>query len=561
MARDVGDSGVHRSGRFCAGWVGFGDIILTTLRKPAGIVLSLLFLAALTAPLRFAAQQQPESPRTSRLLLIIPFENASTSAGIDWIGESVPEILNSRLNSSVLYVMSREDRLSAFDHLGIPATAKPSRATIYEVAQQLDADYVLMGSYRLESSGNLIINARLMDMARLRLGPEITESGPLAKLVSMETALAWDVLHSLDPAGHTGKADFMAKYPALRVEALENYVRGITANNEQEKIKRFQEAVRLEPSYTLAIWQLGKSYYQQRDYESAVTWLVKVPSSDANANQAQFYLGLAAYYAGHLDRSEAAFRNLASQLPLTEIYNNLGVISARRGEHAARGYFEKSIQTDPNEPDYHFNLALELSREADVQGAVRELKEVLAIHPDAEAKALLDSLSASAAPVKLPFGRMKRSYDESSFRQLALEIESANEARLSKSDPATHAAFHVQRGQELLEAGVPGEAEKEFREAVVLEPGNAAAHSGLARVLESNQDATGARNEARTSLKLKPSVEAYLVLARLDLSENKSAAAEQNVEHALALDPANAAAAALKHDIAGLAARPQSQQR
>jgi uncharacterized protein HemY len=60
---------------------------------------------------------------------------------------------------------------------------------------------------------------------------------------------------------------------------------------------------------------------------------------------------------------------------------------------------------------------------------------------------------------------------------------------------------------------------------------------------------------------LKPNVEAYLVLARLDLAENKSAAAEQNVEHALALDPANSAAAALKHDIAaGLASKPQSPQ-
>jgi len=533
-----------------------------TLRKPAGIVLSLLFLAALAAPLPSAAQQQPGYGRTSRLVLIIPFENTSNLPAMDWIGESFPEILNSRLNSSVLYVMSREDRLSAFDHLGIPATAKPSRATIYEVAQQLDADYVLMGSYRLEEATEFIVKARLMDMARLRLGPEMSESGPLTNLASIETALAWDVLTSLDPSVKISKSDFVAKYPPLHMEALGDYILGITASNEQTKIKHFQEAVGLEPSYTLAILQLGKSYYTQRDYEAAATWLAKVPAGDPNANQAQFYLGLAAYNAGHFDRAEAAFHALASRLPLTEIYNNLGVISARRGDHAARSYFEKSVQNDPNEPDYHFNLALELSREADVQGAVRELRQVLAIHPDAEARALLESLSAGTAPVKLPFARMKRSYDESSFRQLALEIENANEARLKKLDPASQAAFHVQRGQELLEEGLSSEAEKEFREAVLLDPGNAAAHTGVARVLEGNQDPTGARNEARASLKLKPSVEAYLVLARLDLSENKAAAAEQNVEHALALDPANNAAAALKHDIAaGLAAKPQPQQR
>jgi hypothetical protein len=36
----------------------------------------------------------------------------------------------------------------------------------------------------------------------------------------------------------------------------------------------------------------------------------------------------------------------------------------------------------------------------------------------------------------------------------------------------------------------------------------------------------------------------------LDLAENKTAAAAQNVERALALDPANASAVALKRDIA-----------
>jgi Flp pilus assembly protein TadD len=105
--------------------------------------------------------------------------------------------------------------------------------------------------------------------------------------------------------------------------------------------------------------------------------------------------------------------------------------------------------------------------------------------------------------------------------------------------------------------GLLGEAEREFREAVILNPTSAIAHAGLARVLESSQDANGARTEARASLKLNPSAEAYLVLARLDLAENNSVAAQQDVERALALDPANVAAVALKHDLA--AGQPRQQ--
>jgi hypothetical protein len=57
-------------------------------------------------------------------------------------------------------------------------------------------------------------------------------------------------------------------------------------------------------------------------------------------------------------------------------------------------------------------------------------------------------------------------------------------------------------------------------------------------------------NIVRMSLKLQPTPDAYLVMARLDMAKNKSASAAQNLDHPLA--PANAFA--LKHDIASEAA-------
>jgi len=454
--------------------------------------------------------------------------------------------------------MGRDDRLNAFDRLGIPLGAKPSRATLFQVGQQLDTDYLIMGDYRVDQA-NITAHARVMDMERLRLSPEFTETGPLNNLITIQTALAWDILSTLSPET-PAKEKFISQFPPQRPDVLENYVRGITATNNQEKIKYLKEAVRLDPTHALAMLQLGKSYYKARDYESAASWLGRVPKADANANEAQFYLGLATFYAGHMDKSESAFQTLAARLPLTEVLNNLGVVAARRGEKSARGYFEKTVQTDPNEPDYRFNLAVTLFREGDTQGTTRELRELLAIHPDAEAKSFLEAVAAGTQPARMPLERIKRNYDESTFRQIALEIENTNEARLAKSDPASHAAFHVRHGQELLQSGLPGEAEKEFREAVVLDPGSPGAHAGLAAVLEADQDITGARNEARMSLKLQPTADAYLAMARLDLAENKSASAAQNVEHALALDPANAAALALKRDIAsGAASKATSQ--
>jgi Tfp pilus assembly protein PilF/TolB-like protein len=525
---------------------------LIILRCSICILFFLLVAASLPA-----VAQQPDADHSSQILLMMPFENNSSTPGMDWIGEAFPEVLSTRLKSGSLYLIERDDRLNAFDRLGIPATAKPSRATVYQVAQELDADYVLIGNFKLDGD-TLIAHARVMDVPHLRLGPELTESGPLANLLTIQTALAWDLLNSLKLSGDLSKEQFIAQFPAVRLDALENYVRGVLAGNAQEKIKRFQEALRLDPKNTLAMLQLGKGYYANRNYNDAVGVFSKVPAGDPSANEAQFFLGLSAFYADQMEKAEIAFRALSTRLPLTEVFNNLGVVTARRGQKRARGYFEKSVHTDPSDPDYHFNLAVELYREGDAQSAARELKATLALQGDSEAKSFLDSIASGTQIQRMPLERIKRNYDESGYRQISLEIANADEARLRKATPAEHAAFHVQRGQDMMAEGLSGEAEKQFREAISLDPTNAAAHSGLAQVLEINQNVEGARNEAAASLRIKPTASALLVLARLAVSENDPAGAEKNVDQALALDPANAAAVALKHDLAAhSAARPR----
>ena len=149
----------------------------------------------------------------------------------------------------------------------------------------------------------------------------------------------------------------------------------------------------------------------------------------------------------------------------------------------------------------------------------------------------------------MPLERIKRNYDEASYRQLEMEIHNLTEARLAKTDRHTHAAYHVERGKELLAQNLPEQAESEFRDAISTDYGNAAAHAQLAALLEKKGDAINAWSEAQTSIRLQPNVDALLVLARLDLKKNQVQSAAGEVDRALALEPANALALALKRDI------------
>lgn len=504
-------------------------------------------------------------------LIVMPFDNQSKTAGLDWISEAFPEVLSQRMASPQIYLISREDRRYAFDHAGVPATVRPSRATIFGVAEQMDADYVVMGSYDFDGN-TFTARAQLLDMKKLRLSPVIQSSGPLATLIEIQTGLAWDLLRQMPSPPAVTRDQFVKASKPIRLDAFENYTRGVVATNRQQKIRYFREAARLNPNYTLAMLQLGKTYFDGKEYESAAVWLARIPKDDPAAGEANFLLGMAEFYRGNYDKAYAAFSFLASRLPLTEVYNNLGVVEGRRGKRASSvDYFNKAVSADPSEPDYRFNLAVALFKSGDSAGAARQLREELQRRPsDPEARSLLEAINRGATapatpvpsavsglpqnilttnPVRVPMERIKRNYDEASYRQLEMEIHNLTEARLAKEDGKSHSVYHADRGNELLAQNSVDDAMKEFREAINVDPNNAAAHAGLARALEQKGDLSNARTEAETSLKLQPNVEAYLVLARLDLKQNQIEGAADAVNHALKLEPGNTTAQALKQDV------------
>ena len=502
----------------------------------------------------------PQAPATiGQTVLVVPFENQSKAPGIEWIGDSFPELLQERLNSPTLFVLPREDRTRAYDRLGIPINLRPSRATIYRIAEQLDVDYVLLGAYTFDGQ-TFTIRSQLLDMRRERLLPEMSESGRLTDLIDLETGLSWELLHTLNPGLAISKEAYCRQMPSVRLDAFESYIQGVVAPQAEEQVRHLREALRISPAYSDALLRLGKAYYGQHDYEQAVSCLSRISPDDPKAGEANFYLGLAAYARGNFQLAESAFNFVAARLPLSEIYNNLGVVVEHRDLKSAVEYFQKAVDADPNDPDYRFNLGVEFYRTGNAAEASRELREAISLRPeDHDAVSVLEMMASGTgsrqrlvvpASSKLPTARLRTSYDESSFRQLAIKIDAAAEVRLAKTDPVAHARFHTDRGHQLLNQGFISEAEREFREAVALNPSNAEAHAGLAGALEAGNNLAEARIEAQEALRLRQFAEPLLVLAKLDLRDNRVAAAAEEIDRALVQEPNNTAAQELKRSVA-----------
>jgi len=523
-------------------------------------VVSLFFGSSLRAQDSAASARSTVGRAVGHTMVVIPFENASPVPGLEWLGESFPETFHEQLNSPILYLASRDERLRAYDRQGIPAGIHAARATLYRLAEQMDVDYAVLGSYRYDGE-RLTAVVQLLDMRAQKLSPAATESAPPAEVGRLQSALAWDLLRFVHTDFSVPKEKYIAGVAPMRLDALENYIRGMLATTAEEKVQHYREAVRLNPDYAHAWLELGKTYYAQRAYELAIAALGQVQHSSVSgavAREANFYLGLAAYAHGDFAKSESAFQFIAARLPLAEVYNNLGVVAACRGQKKAADYFERAIQNDPSDPDYHFNLGVTLIQAGDRAGAARELNTALDRRPnDAEAKTLLDSLTAppgSIAPAsassKAPLERIKRNYEEDAFRQMTVQMGSWAEQQFARSDPRAHARFHLELGNELLAHGFTTEAEAEFRHAAAVDPSSPAPFTALAEDYDARGDAFEARAQAEAALRIRESAEAYLILARLDLRENRIEAAAQNIDRALQLEPGNPAGQDLKRTLA-----------
>jgi tetratricopeptide (TPR) repeat protein len=530
-----------------------------------------------------------------QLLLVLPFDNRTGQPNLDWIGEAVPETFNQRLGASGFDIISRGDRQYALEHLGLPQSFQPSRATSIRLAQTLDADYVIVGFYTLQSN-NLHVSAQLLDVNALRLSQPLVQDGPLDHMLDVLDALAWHVTRELDPKFPLPESSFHAASANMHVNGFENYVRGILETEPAERIRHLKIAVAENAAYSPAWLALGMTYFSEQQFDASAAALGHLRKTDRAALEAEFYRGLAFFYTGHYDEAEEAFAFVAGQLPLPEVVNNQGVVASRRG-HDGGALFQEAILGDPHDPDYDFNLAIALARRGDTSNALSAVGQALKLRPqDSEAAELQKMLQQPNPPTvtpisaqkvtnpnnagrntaqtatqagsdsgdnpqgghSLPLERIKRGYNDASFRQAASEMEEMEAQRLASLPPSQQAASLSKNGQTYLGRGLMLEAEREFQLALAANMNDAEAHAGLAEVRRRNGDNAQARAEAQASLKLHPNAAAWLTLARLDRTEHQLPAAREDVSHALEVDPSNSDARGLQQALTPATSPPST---
>ena len=384
-------------------------------------------LVALAAVLSLALPARADN------FLVLPFFNQSKDRSLDWIGDSLAEGVREALASEGLIALDREERNEAYQRLSIRPYTLLTKASVVKIGETLDAEPVIYGQFDLapaaggsgpQTRGSLQISTHILDLKRIRQGPEFGEIGALEDLATLQRHLAWQALQFVDPKRAPTESDFARKHPAVRLDAMENYVRGLLASRMEDKHRLFTHAARLDARYSQPCFQLGKLHLQQKEYKLAGEWLQKVSADDVHYREASFLLGLCRFQTGDYAGAEAAYEAVLAVVPLNEVYNNLGAAQSRRNSPRALESFQKAIDGDESDPSYHFNAGYFLWKQGKFQAAAARFKAVLERNPeDAGAKTLLARCEKASGPragdTKTEgLERLKANYEESAWWQL-----------------------------------------------------------------------------------------------------------------------------------------------
>ena len=523
-----------------------------------------------------SANSPAASGTAQKIYVVLPFEGVGAPSKLDWLSEGLEELTIERLTSAGEQVYSHSGRAAELERYGLPSGSTFSHATMLRVAEDLDADYVIYGKYAVKGTA-LTLQMRILSVNPLSMRPPVQESGPVDSLTDLHMHVLWKTLSSRDGRYALSLPDFTKRQRKLRLDAFEQYSRGLQATDVDSKLRQLHEAARLEPDWPDANFALGEAYFAKKDYNAALAWFFKVPKSYDRYAEARFYSGVCRLQLNQADHAEEDFHNLQETLKTTangaeapEILNDLAIAQARQGKVApAQANLRRAADLAPGEDDYSFNLGLLALQGGDPAVAADYFRQAAEREPDsAEDRALLiaslekaekrgeadqerEAAKEAFGPTGLPPIRLddtsdKRNETLARLTRIKIELDLSGLRSESADAPATTSsaaaavetpAARIRRGRQELSAGNMDAAEKEFRAALAAEPSNAAAHRGLGEIERHRGKINDAVRELQASLAARDSAEVHTMLAKIYLEQKRTDLARGEAEKALKLAP------------------------
>jgi tetratricopeptide (TPR) repeat protein len=313
-------------------------------------------------------------------LLVFPLNSSSEDGGA-WIGEGMALSLSTQLNDGKIRPFFRGEIEDLLVENGLPADMPLSRGSMIYVAEQADADFVVMGNY-VENEDSLKISTRMLDMRTMKQGGEFTVSGTLAALPAMENELAWMVYSSVVRPPAVSRETFHERMRRIPNSAYAGYIEALNTFDENRQLQLLESAVREYADFAEARFKIGRLYYQKRDYARALPHIefgLKLPNERLKS---EFMIGTSRLQLGENARAIEDYTRFLSQTRHTAALNNLAVAYVRSGDNVqAMRTLTDAWAQDRDDSAVAINLVIARYLAGNAPAAMEFVEEAINVYP------------------------------------------------------------------------------------------------------------------------------------------------------------------------------------
>lgn len=402
------------------------------------------FLFFIIALLTIPAAAQQTTRTTTDKIMILPFENTSTDAAFNWVGESFAESLTDlfqrpQISGAGLRVISNDERKNYQQRLRVPLTTLPSLATAIKLAKESNSTLLVLGKYSVTpAQGDIATNLRVTArVVRVQDGMFLTEkigdrsimreidlADAIAKLQTLQGQVAHQILYQREGNSLAlSQKEIVSIAEIVPPRAFEAYTKAMltsdsktTENGEPARANFLKNALRLYAAeknneiYANAALELGHFYLRQNNFQTAAENFSKLLPTDYHYAEAAFYHGLTQWNLSNAESALTIFRALAENTKLTAAYNNVGATALHialndkkvenRDERVEEGlkFLQEAAKSAPDDEVAKFNHGYALFAARRYKEASAIFREYLVSQPkDGQAYFLLSKSLEKAA--------------------------------------------------------------------------------------------------------------------------------------------------------------------
>lgn len=323
---------------------------------------------------------------TTKSVAILDFENANKeSKENDWLSAGMAETLITKLRQvRDLRLVERKQILKAMEELDFTASDFFDAEKSEQLAKFLKVDVLLVGGFQ-HYAKNIRITARFVDVATGEVLEAVDIKGKMDDIFDLQDELALKLIETMGIETTRKERKTVTEQPTTNLNALELFSKALEADDEDEKVKLFKQAIQADPDYKEAYNDLAVVYMDQGEYAEAITYLNEAVRVDAAYFLPHFNLGVCYRQLGRADESIKAFKRAVEYndtyvmgfLALSETYY------AQSDYRRARDTARKAIELDPANPNGYNDLGNALHGLERYEDAIEQYEQVIEL--DAEA--------------------------------------------------------------------------------------------------------------------------------------------------------------------------------